>query len=75
MTVRAPHSGYDVRANTATGQVVVDGRELRLGLTPQAVAHAWRWRPAGHGHAVSGYIVVLRIEVSAATDSIQDEVV
>lgn len=76
VTVRAPHSGYDVRANTASGQVVVDGRELRRG--PHA---AGGQLTQGDGalrvkaNAVSGNIVVLRAEESAATDNIQDEVV
>jgi DUF4097 and DUF4098 domain-containing protein YvlB len=28
VTVRAPHGGYDVTANTASGQVVIDGRAI-----------------------------------------------
>lgn len=61
VTVRAPHRGYTVNAHTASGQVVVDGREL------------WRGVRGGGGqvtegdgglrikaNAVSGSIVVLR---------------
>jgi hypothetical protein len=61
VTVRAPHRGYDVRANTAGGQVVVDGRELRHG--PYA---AGGQLTEGDGalrvraNAVSGSVVVLR---------------
>jgi hypothetical protein len=66
VTVRAPHRGYDVRANSASGQVVVDGRELRRG------AHA----PGGQltegdgslkvkANAVSGNVVVLRSDAPA----------
>ena len=61
VTVRAPHDGYDVTANTASGQVVVDGHAF--GKTS---------RPAGNrltegrgslrlkANAVSGNVVVLR---------------
>ncbi len=61
VTVRSPLRGYDVRANTAGGQVVVDGRELRRG--PHA---AGGQLTEGDGalrvkaNAVSGSIVVLR---------------
>ena len=66
VTVRAPHGGYDVTANTATGQVVIDGRAIDK--------HS---RPGGNrltdgdgglqlkANAVSGNVVVLRAEVAA----------
>lgn len=61
VTVRSPLRGYDVRANTAGGQVVVDGRELWRGLRA-----AGGQLTEGDGalrvraNAVSGNIVVLR---------------
>ena len=61
VTVRSPLRGYDVRANTAGGQVVVDGRELRRG--PHA---AGGQLIEGDGalrvkaNAITGNIVVLR---------------
>ena len=61
VTVRSPLGGYDVRANTPGGQVVVDGRELRHG--PYA---AGGQLTEGDGalrvraNAVSGSVVVLR---------------
>jgi DUF4097 and DUF4098 domain-containing protein YvlB len=61
VTVRAPHRGYDVRANTAGGQVVVDGRELRRG--PYASGGQLTEGDRGlrvKANAVSGSIVVLR---------------
>ena len=67
ITVRAPHDGYSVKANTASGQVVVDGRELRRG--PHA---AGGQLTDGNGslqvkaNAVSGNIVVLRAESGRA---------
>jgi DUF4097 and DUF4098 domain-containing protein YvlB len=66
VTVRAPHDGYDVTANTATGQVVIDGRTIDK-----------RSRPAsgrlteGNGalrlkaNAVSGNVVVLQSATGA----------
>jgi hypothetical protein len=61
VTVRSPLGGYDVRATSAGGQVVVDGRELRRG--PYA---AGGQLTEGDGalrlkaNAVSGNVVVLR---------------
>ena len=61
VTVRAPHEGYDVRANLASGQVVIDGKALDK-----------RSRPPGNrltqgagglqlkANAVSGNVVVLQ---------------
>ena len=74
VTVRAPHRGYDVRANTAGGQVVVDGRELRRG--PYASGgqltegdRALRIK----ANAVSGSIVVLRSETGSTSAGTTDE--
>ncbi|HET8769232.1 MAG TPA: DUF4097 family beta strand repeat-containing protein [Pedococcus sp.] len=59
VTVRAPHDGYDVKASTATGQVVIDGQKV----------HRWdsgqRLTSGGRGlrldaSAVSGNVVVLQ---------------
>lgn len=61
VTVRAPHAGYDVTANTASGQVVIDGHTV----------HKQSWSSGtrltdGDGslrlkaNAVSGNVVVLR---------------
>jgi hypothetical protein len=67
VTVRSPLRGYDVRATTAGGQVVVDGRELRRG--PHA---AGGQLTEGDGalhvkaNAVSGNIVVLRADSGGA---------
>jgi DUF4097 and DUF4098 domain-containing protein YvlB len=61
VTVRSPLRGYDVRANTAGGQVVVDGRELWRGLRAaggQLVEGDGALRV--RANAVSGSIVVLR---------------
>lgn len=70
LTVRAPHGGYDVNANTASGQVVVDGQELRRG------AHAAGGRlSSGDGalrvkaNAVSGNVVVLRPATGAPSSN------
>lgn len=74
VTVRAPHRGYDVRANTAGGQVVVDGRELRRG--PYASGgqltegdRALRIK----ANAVSGSIVVLRSDTGSTSAGTTDE--
>jgi DUF4097 and DUF4098 domain-containing protein YvlB len=74
VTVRAPHRGYDVRANTAGGQVVVDGRELRRG--PYASGgqltegdRALRIK----ANAVSGSIVVLRSDTRSTSAGTTDE--
>jgi DUF4097 and DUF4098 domain-containing protein YvlB len=61
VTVRSPLRGYDVRATTAGGQVVVDGRELWRGLRAaggQLVEGDGALRV--RANAVSGSIVVLR---------------
>jgi hypothetical protein len=61
VTVRSPLGGYDVRATTPGGQVVVDGRELRHGAYA-----AGGQLTEGDGalrvraNAVSGNVVVLR---------------
>lgn len=60
VTVRAPHHGYDVRAHTASGQVVVDGQDLKNG--PGSRGGNLR---SGDGslrvkaNAVSGNVVIL----------------
>lgn len=60
ITVRSPHDGYSVKATTVSGQVVVDGRELRHG--PHAAGGELT---EGNGSlrvkatSVSGNIVVL----------------
>ena len=66
ITVRAPHDGYDVRANTASGQVVVDGRELRRGpRTPGGQLTDGNGSLQVKANAVSGNIVVLLPEPDA----------
>lgn len=64
VTVRAPHDGYDVKASTATGQVVIDGQKV----------HRWdsgqRLTAGGRGlrldaSAVSGNVVVLQAATAA----------
>ncbi|MDF2143705.1 DUF4097 family beta strand repeat-containing protein [Knoellia sp. p5-6-4] len=68
VTVRSPIGGYDVRATSPGGQVVVDGRELRHG--PYAAGGqltdgdgALRLR----ANAVTGNVVVLRAARGPAT--------
>jgi hypothetical protein len=68
VTVRSPIGGYDVRATSPGGQVVVDGRELRHG--PYAAGGqltegdgALRLR----ANAVTGNVVVLRAAHGPAT--------
>lgn len=67
VTVRSPFDGCDVRASSAGGQVVIDGRELRRGQ----YAAAGGQLVEGDGglrvkaNAVSGNVVVLR--AAAAT--------
>ena len=68
VTVRAPHRGYAVRANTAGGQVVVDGRSCAGG--PYASGgqltegdRALRIK----ANAVSGNIVVLRSDTRSTS--------
>ncbi len=69
VTVRSPLGGYDVRATSPGGQVVVDGRELRHG--PYA---AGGQLTEGDGamrlkaNAVSGNVVVLRAAASGPGD-------
>jgi len=67
LAIRAPHSGYDIDANTATGQVVIDGWSVARGRRGQG----GKLRGGDGGlrikaNAVSGNIVVLRPESSAA---------
>lgn len=65
VTVRSPLGGYDVRATSASGQVVVDGRELRRG---QFAAGGQLTEGDGSlrlkANAVSGNVVVLRAPAS-----------
>lgn len=65
VTVRSPLGGYDVRATSASGQVVVDGRELRKG---QFAAGGQLTEGDGalrlKANAVSGNVVVLRASAS-----------
>jgi hypothetical protein len=68
VTVRSPLAGYDVRATSASGQVVVDGRELRRG---QFAAGGQLTEGDGalrlKANAVSGNVVVLRTPQGPAT--------
>ena len=61
VTVRAPHDGYDVTANTASGQVVIDGRTIDRHSRPAS----GRLTDGNAGlrlkaNAVSGNVVVLQ---------------
>ena len=66
VTVRAPHAGYDVTANTASGQVVIDGHAI----TKHSYTSGHRLTD-GDGslrvkaNAVSGNVVVLRAATAA----------
>ena len=68
--MRAPHGGYDVTANTASGQVVIDGRDLRQALAPRRGGRL----TDGDGslrlkaNAVSGNVVVLKASRAGASD-------
>jgi DUF4097 and DUF4098 domain-containing protein YvlB len=61
VTVRAPHDGYDVKASTASGQVVIDGRTIDKHSRP---AGGRLSEGAGSlrlkANAVSGNVVVLK---------------
>lgn len=67
VTVRSPLAGYDVRVSSASGQVVVDGRQLRRG--PHS---AGGQLTEGDGalrlkaNSVSGNVVLLRADGQAA---------
>jgi DUF4097 and DUF4098 domain-containing protein YvlB len=65
VTVRSPFGGCDVRATSAGGQVVIDGRELRRG---QFAAGGQLTEGDGalrlKANAVSGNVVVLRAATS-----------
>jgi len=68
ITVRAPHDGYDVRANLALGQVVIDGKVLDKRSRTQGN----RLTQGAGGlrltaNAVSGNVVVLQAGAGSST--------
>jgi hypothetical protein len=79
VTVRAPLTGFDVEANTASGSIVVDGRQLSKGFGGGSKGH----ERVGHlregdgaleikANAVSGSIVVLRSSEASTAPTPQD---